>query len=332
MDVAVCFKKFALCIVYISVSTLLIRFNKMMMQEDRFPFAMALSAIHMFVSSVLCTLLYLIAPSMYPAMEGTKGHRWDLMRWFVPIGACFAVMLYGSNQAYIYCSVPLLQFMKEANVMIVFLISCAVGLQSISRLRVLLIIWVIAGAAISVTGDLRFSLVGIAFQATSQLAECARMVLGEFVLSGRKLDPLTYTFFLAPTCLMVLLVANLCHWDPQTWPALAKCWPLVLCNAGVAFILNVLVAAVIKEVSAVGFVLTGLTKDIFIVMLSWLLFGEPVTTMQWSAFCMTLMGVGVWSWMKVNPRSSVIQMLERMLCMPCPEEKTEKTALLEKKV
>uniref|UniRef100_A0A7S1M3W4 Sugar phosphate transporter domain-containing protein n=1 Tax=Alexandrium catenella TaxID=2925 RepID=A0A7S1M3W4_ALECA len=329
LSTAQCLKKLLLCAVYVSVSTLLIRFNKLMMQEGRFPFAMALSAIHMFVSSALCGLLYLAAPHMFPAMEATKGQRCDLMKMFVPIGLFFAVMLVGSNQAYAYCSVALLQFMKEANVMIVFLISCAVGLQSMTRTRVALILWVIVGAAVSVSGDLRFSLLGVAFQAVSQLAECARMVLGEFVLSGRKLDPLTYTSFVAPLCFVVLLAANLCKWDHRIVPAFLGCWPLLLLNALVAFVLNVLVAAVIKEVSAVGFVLTGLTKDCVIVVLSWLMFSEPITLTQWSAFAMTLGGVGLWSLLRVSPHSPPVQLLERALCVPpAKAEPTEESALV----
>merc|ERR1740123_1526143 len=199
-DFTAVMRKIAICIAYIATSTALIRFNKHMMHKDIFPFSLALSAIHMIFSTVLCGLLYAVKPSMFPAMDRVRDQRLELTKWFIPIGAFFAVMLYGSNQAYMYCSVALLQFMKEANVMIVFLISCAVGLQIMNRLRFALIVWVIVGATISVSGDLQFSLVGIAFQAFSQVAECARIVLGEFVLSGRKFDPLSYTFFVAPTC------------------------------------------------------------------------------------------------------------------------------------
>jgi len=315
-DIASLVRKLAIVVAYIATSTVLIRFNKHMMHPDTFPFSMALSAIHMMVSGMLCGLLYAVKPSMFPAMAKVQDQRLDLMKWFVPIGGCFAVMLYGSNQAYMYCSVALLQFMKEANVMIVFLISCAVGLQVMNRLRLALIIWVIIGAAISVSGDLQFSLVGIAFQAMSQLAECARIVLGEFVLSGRKLDPLTYTTFVAPLCFVVLLAGNALAWDPAIITACLMHWQLLAINACVAFLLNVLVAAVIKEISAVGFVLTGLTKDIVIVALSCVMFMEPITRTQALAFVITLAGVGMWSLMKIYPAAPVLQLLERALGMP----------------
>merc|ERR1719499_2271233 len=185
-----------------------------------------------------------------------------------------------------------------------------------NRLRLTLIIWVIIGAAISVSGDLQFSLVGIAFQAVGRVAECIRMVLGEFVLQGRKLDPLTYTAFVAPTCLVILLVGNALAWNPAVITAAKMHWHLLALNACVAFLLNVLVATVIKEISAVGFVLTGLTKDIVIVVLSCVMFMEPITHMQTLAFTVTLAGVGMWSLMKISPQAPPLQLLQRALCMP----------------
>jgi len=330
MQQLVYLKKLCYCIVYIIVSAGLIRYNKMMMKKDHFPHALALSAIHMFVCSVLCSTLYMVKPSMFPGMEATKGQRLGLLKWFVPIGCCFAIMLFGSNQAYLYCSVTFLQFMKEANVMLVFVFSCVIGLQSCTRLRTLVIIWVIAGAALSVSGEVHFKWLGFIFQGISQLAECSRMVMGEIVLTGRKLDPLTYNLFLAPICLIVLIIANAIHWSSGTAADFADMWPLLLGNACVAFCLNVLVALVIKECSAVGFVLTGLMKDIAIVIFSSVAFHENVTTKQAEAFIVTVLGVFAWSFIKIYPTSLPVRCLEKLLCATPTEDPTEKTALLSK--
>merc|ERR1719323_992733 len=116
-------------------------------------------------------------------------------------------------------------------------------------------------------------------------------------------------------------------WDAGIVPAFFKQWPLLVANASVAFALNVLVAAVIKETSAVGFVLTGLMKDIMIVVLSCILFGEPITRIQVMAFAMTLGGVGFWSLLKLSPRSAPVRLLERALCMGDAEE-DEKSPIL----
>lgn len=324
-------RKIVFCVMYIIVSAALIRFNKLMMKKDHFPHALALSACHMFVCSVLCSALYLIFPSMFPGMEVTKGQRLGLMKWFIPIGICFAIMLFGSNQAYMYCSVTFLQFMKEANVMLVFIFSCIVGLQSFTKLRCVVIIWVIAGASISVSGEVHFAWLGFVFQGVSQLAEVSRMIMGEIVLSGKKLDPLSYNMFLAPICLIVLIIANAAHWQPTIMADFAHMWPLIILNALVAFALNILVAAVIKECSAVGFVLTGLLKDIAIVVFSACAFHEHVTQKQAGAFVITIAGVCFWSYMKLYPTSMIVKSCERLLCVDNGSER-EKEALMPKEI
>lgn len=320
-------RKLLYCLLYIVVSGGLIRFNKLMMKKDHFPHALALSACHMVVCSLLCSGLYAAFPRFFPGMEVVREQRMDLLKWFLPIGLCFAVMLFGSNQAYIYCSVTFLQFMKEANVMLVFVFSCIVGLQSFTRLRCVVILWVIVGASISVSGEVHFKWVGFLFQGVSQLAEVSRMIMGEIVLSGRKLDPLTYNMFLAPICLLVLVVANAVHWQPGIMADFAQWWPLILLNALVAFALNILVAAVIKECSAIGFVLTGLLKDIAIVVFSACAFHEHVTGKQAGAFVVTVLGVCFWSYMKLYPSSAFVRGCERILCSDVAAER-EKEALL----
>jgi len=323
-------KKLALCVSYIVVSGTLIRFNKWMMHTDHFPHSLALATIHMMVTSVLCSGTYVIAPSLFVSMAATKESRGTILKWFLPIGVCFAMMLFGSNQAYAYCSVAFLQFMKEGNVIVVFLMSCAIGLQTLTRLRLLVIVWVIVGSSLAVSGEMAFSMTGFTYQASSQIAECMRMIMGEIVLSGRKIDPLTYTFFLAPVCLVVLLFANACQWNPDIVPHFIQWWPFLMVNALIAFILNLIVASVIKECSAVGFVLAGLTKDIALVVCSCIAFGEQVTPQQAMAFALTLTGVGFWAFMKASPNATVVLAAERILCMP--REASDFLGVVEKKV
>eukprot|EP00411_Alexandrium_monilatum_P042930 CAMPEP_0175475284 /NCGR_PEP_ID=MMETSP0095-20121207/75330_1 /TAXON_ID=311494 /ORGANISM="Alexandrium monilatum, Strain CCMP3105" /LENGTH=207 /DNA_ID=CAMNT_0016776831 /DNA_START=6 /DNA_END=625 /DNA_ORIENTATION=+ len=202
--------------------------------------------------------------------------------------------------------------MKEANVMVVFLISCIVGLQSASRVRMALIVWVMVSASVSVTGDITFSWTGVAFQACSQLADCMRVIMGEIVLSERKLDALTYMAFVGPTSAVILGIATACTWSAMVLPALHKMLPLVLLNSVVAFVLNVVVAKVIKEISAV---LAGLTKDVVIVATSCVFFSDTITRVQCAGFAVTLAGVGLWLHLKISPASPFAQLLERALCV-----------------
>merc|ERR1712032_1780838 len=102
------------CAAYIAASALLIGFNKFLMNPARFPHAMVLTALHMLSSSALSVVFYAVAPSFFPGVVFTRGRKLELLRFFVPLGALFAVALYTSNLAYLYCSVAFLQFMKES--------------------------------------------------------------------------------------------------------------------------------------------------------------------------------------------------------------------------
>eukprot|EP00932_Pfiesteria_piscicida_P002029 SRR837773.11976.p2 GENE.SRR837773.11976~~SRR837773.11976.p2 ORF type:complete len:360 (-),score=168.96 SRR837773.11976:37-972(-) len=292
---------------------------------------MALTFLHMSVSLTMCLLLYVTKPALFPGMKAAEGKRMELLKWFVPIGIFFAIALYTSNRAYIYCDVAFLQFMKENNVMICFLLSCLVGCQSMDRLKFMIVFWVVATSAYTVGEELHFVWIGFILQAFSQLAECSRAVMGECVLTGAglKLDPLSYTLFTAPICLVVLAVGTAATWEPAILTQGIKFWYLLVPNALLAFVLNYLVASVIKETSAVGFTMAGVLKDIFIVLLSAATFGEVVTVKQMVGFSGSILGIVLWSILKVQPNSDIIQRAYTLLGS-APATKGEQAKLNEK--
>merc|ERR1719506_1955574 len=142
----------------------------------------------------------------------------------------------------------------------------------------------------AVTGEAKFSLLGFIVQAVSQIGECSKNVMGEYILSGSdmKLDPLTYTMFMAPVCFVAVLCGHVFTWDPVILSRIAVWWPYLLPNAIMAFALNVTIAALIKECSAMAFVLSGIVKDMFIVTVSSIAFGEYVSPQQICGFSITL--------------------------------------------
>jgi len=304
-----------MCALYIFLSGGLINFNKYLMHKGRFPHPMFLTAIHMFATLILTSLTLLVRPSAMPGVEKCKGKMLQLYMYLAPIGVLFAIMLYGSNKAYLYCTVAFLQFMKEANVVLVFGFSAMLGLQFINRQRVFVIGWVILGSTLCVSGEMNFVFIGFMIQGLSQFAECMRAVIAEVVLSGNdfKLDALSYTMFVAPVCLLVLAVGNAVIWDHAVLDDLAVWWPYLIPNACIAFCLNVTIAQVIKETSAVGFIITGVVKDICLVVFSSVAFHDMISMTQWASFTVTLSGVFFWSFMKINPDHRVIQNFEKLL-------------------
>eukprot|EP00448_Togula_jolla_P008893 CAMPEP_0170597172 /NCGR_PEP_ID=MMETSP0224-20130122/15562_1 /TAXON_ID=285029 /ORGANISM="Togula jolla, Strain CCCM 725" /LENGTH=289 /DNA_ID=CAMNT_0010921619 /DNA_START=255 /DNA_END=1124 /DNA_ORIENTATION=+ len=273
-------------------------------------------------------LLYALLPGLFPAMERVQGRKVELLKCFLPLGCFFATALYASNKAYLYCSVAFLQFMKEGNVVLAFLLCCAVGLQRMDRVKGVVVVWILAGSWMCVHGELNFTMIGFVIQAISQFAECSKNVMGEYIMSSTdlKLDPLTYTMFMAPVSLMFLSMGVAWTWDPAVVDAVREHWIFLLPNALLAYALNLIIAMVLKNCSTMGFILAGMVKDIVIVVVSSHLFGDPVSRMQFMGFTVTLAGCGAWSLLKLMPNGGVACALRTLTGMP--EDKGERLPLV----
>lgn len=287
---------------YIVISAGLISFNKHLMHPGKFPHATHLTSIHMTVTSVMALSLYAVAPQLFPSMQKASSDIRSVMKYILPLGACFAVALYCSNSAYLYCTVAFLQFCKEGNVPLIFAVSCILGLQIFSWRKVAVLSIVVAGCTMCVHGELKFSAYGFVLQITSQVAEVSKNLIGEMVMSsaGLKLDVLTFVAFQAPCSLMPLLVAAAATWTPEVTEDLYRMWPLLLANALLAFALNVMIALTLKKLSTVAFVIIGVVKDIMIVSCSAVVFGDAISSAQQVGFTVTIVGVLLWGHLKIK--------------------------------
>lgn len=298
---------------YITASASLITFNKYLMHENRFPYAKALTATHMLVTFSMSLILYTVAPSLYPTMAKAKANWRTLMKYLIPLGALFALALYCSNRAYLYCSVSFLQFCKEGNVALVFAMSCAVGLQAFSWTKVAILTVVVSGCSLCAHGELNFVMIGFLLQITSQFAECTKNIIGEVVMSGSdlKLDVLTFVLFQAPCSAVPLVIACVFSWQPEILPAFQAHWPMILLNALNAFALNLVIATTLKRLSAVAFVIIGIVKDCVIVASSSFIFGDHISQMQMIGFSVTVAGIALWGNLKIKEQEEQNKLREQ---------------------
>jgi len=291
----------------IGVSSCLIAFNKYLMHPGRFSHAGALTSIHMTATTLLSLLLYTIAPQLYPTMPKAMAKWQTLLKFVAPLGALFAVALVCSNLAYRYSTVAFLQFCKQGNVAIVFVMSCIVGLQKFGWNKVAILSVVVFGCSLCAKGEIHFVWLGFGLQLASQFMECTKNLLGEIVLAGShglRLDVLTFVFFQAPMCLIPLLISVAFTWTPDIATDFAANWTLLLANALVAFALNVVIALTLKHLSALAFTIIGLLKDGVIVASSAAVFGDPISTQQRLGFCVTVIGMGLWSHLKIQEQKA----------------------------
>jgi len=307
----------ALACAYMAISTGLITFNKFLMHDGRFPFAIFIGAVHMICSFGFNCVLFHLCPSLYPSLTDREAKvdidRGLVLRVLLPIAGCFALQLVLNNLAFMHCSVAFVQMMKESNVVLVYLFSLVLALETFNGKRVAILVFVISATAMTISGELNFSCAGFAIQGVSILCESLKLTLQSYSLSatGRRLDALTYVMVVAPLVLLVLLalalLVVLIPGRPEAlslppWSVIADYHRLLMANGLLAFAMNVSHAMFIKNSSAITFILTGIIfKDVMIVLVSAIIMGEVLSPMQVTGFTMQLVGILVWSLMKMEP-------------------------------
>lgn len=144
---------------------------------------------------------------------------------------------------------------------------------------------VIYGASNSVI--LRFSphisvFSGFVCQALGILFEAARLVSIQKLLHGIKMDPLVSLYYFAPVCAGVnMLLLPIYEGTAPFYLVWDRLGPIIMItNASCAFCLNIAVVFLIGCASSLVLTLSGVIKDILLVVGSVVLMGSTVTFLQ----------------------------------------------------
>jgi hypothetical protein len=140
--------EFCSCLaLWISLSSIVIIYNKHILVTYDFPFPVALTMLHMGFSSTLSHILVGLNLADEVRMS------WDMyLRAVVPIGCLYAVILALSNATYIYLSVSFIQMIKAITPASVYAVGCFMGTEAWSWRMAANLVVVVVGVAISAYG------------------------------------------------------------------------------------------------------------------------------------------------------------------------------------
>lgn len=311
---------------YILVSTLLISSNKFLMSKERFPFPLHLVIFHMMLNSGLMFSLMLSQPRLFPALRPTPaqhpdlpqassyfGHIFGIARKACPVAVLFAFELIFGNAAFEYSSVQFIQMMKESTIVWVYSLSVVFCIEDLLWAKTLVVLFLLGATIMTLDGEAHFDSFGFVLQGLSIVCASMKCVLQATLLTGRgiKLDVLSYVAVVTPLCFAMLgaVCFVTCLFPgaklealktPSTATVLMYAKPIILSGI-LASALNVTIASYIKYTSAVSFVLTGIVKDMAIVVWGAAVLGESIGVMQAIGFALQIVGVFLWCIVKTFP-------------------------------
>ncbi|KAK7428406.1 hypothetical protein QQZ08_005025 [Neonectria magnoliae] len=217
------------------------------------------------------------------------------MQSIVPIGIMFSFSLICGNMAYIYLSVSFIQMLKATNAVATLLATWAFRIAP-PNFRVLgNVSFIVVGVVIASFGEIKFDLTGFIYQVGGILFEALRLVMVQRLLSSAefKMDPLVSLYYYAPACAVFNGIFTSFIELPRitTNDIYSVGLVTLVANAFVAFLLNVSVVLLIGQTSAVVLTMSGVLKDILLVVASMVIFRDPVTGQQFFGYSIALAGL-----------------------------------------
>ena len=282
-------------LVWLSLSSGIILFNKWLLSPQRFPYPVTLAFWHMLFCSVvgLCVVQARCLPK-----ENISWSTW--LKMCVPVGALGAAGLTLGNAAFLYLSVAFAQMLKANMPIIMFVVGCFLQTDVFSWGTCAVMITIGAGVAASSLGELQFSGLGTTFMLLAMLSEAFKMILLQRMMqqSDLKINPINALYHVMPASTVCLLPFVLGLEAQQIWNVSAILQaqaPALFVSAVAACLLNVVAFWVVSNTSALTMKLAGIVKDAVLIVASATLFDTRLTTLGISGYAVALSGIGVQS-------------------------------------
>jgi hypothetical protein len=227
-------RAYASVLTWMSLSILVIVFNKWLLAYSGFPFPLALTAWHMVACSAFGWLAVRGPLRLSPPLSASFAAR-DYCRRVLPVGALYAGSLWLSNSAYLHLSVGFIQMTKSLMPGLVYAFGCAFGTERARGGRAATMAAIAAGVAVCALGERALSPLGLGQQLGALVFEALRLTLVQVLMSGAAgcggggggggggvgsangnngarpaggggMNPIQSLYYVSPACLLFLLV------------------------------------------------------------------------------------------------------------------------------
>ncbi|RKF61985.1 putative sugar phosphate/phosphate translocator [Erysiphe neolycopersici] len=281
-------------IVWISLSSSVILFNKWILSSLHFHYPILLTAWHLIFATIMTQLL----ARTTKLLDGRKSVKMTgriYLRAIVPIGIFFSLSLICGNLTYLYLSVSFIQMLKAFTPVAVLVAGWALGIDPVDFKKLGNVSFIVIGVVLASFGEIDFVMIGFLFQVGGIMFEAVRICLVQRLLNGAefKMDPLVSLYYFAPVCAAMNLTLALFWEVPKI--SISEVYAVGLstffANACCAFLLNVSVVFLIGKTSGLVLTLCGVLKDILLVAASMIIWGTQISPLQAFGYTIALGGM-----------------------------------------
>ncbi|XP_039774614.1 UDP-galactose transporter 1-like isoform X2 [Panicum virgatum] len=261
-------------------------------QKLDFKFPLTVSCVHFICSSIGAYVAIHVLKAK-PLIEVEPEDRWKRI---FPMSFVFCINIVLGNVSLRYIPVSFMQTIKSFTPATTVILQWLVWSKHFEWRIWASLVPIVGGILLTSVTELSFNIFGFCAAMIGCLATSTKTILAESLLHGYKFDSINTVYYMAPFATMTLAlpamllegggVINWFYTHNSVVPAL-----IIILGSGVlAFCLNFSIFYVIHSTTAVTFNVAGNLKVAVAVLVSWLIFRNPISAMNAIGCGITLVG------------------------------------------
>jgi solute carrier family 35 protein E3 len=273
-------------------NVLVIIMNKWIFQKLDFKFPLTVSTVH-FICSTIGAHIAIKVLQLKPLIEVNPADRWSRI---LPMSFIFCLNIVLGNVSLRYIPVSFMQTIKSFTPATTVVLQWLVWGKTFDRRVWLSLLPVVGGIVLTSFTELSFNLAGFLAAFLGCMVTSTKTILAESLLHGYNFDSINTVYYMAPYATMILSIpalllegAGVLKWAEVQTSLLLPVLIIVLSGVS-AFCLNFSIFYVIHTTTAVTFNVAGNMKVAVAIVISWLIFRNPISVMNGIGCTVTLLG------------------------------------------
>ncbi|KAK8950679.1 GDP-mannose transporter GONST5 [Platanthera zijinensis] len=266
--------------------------NKWIFQNLDFKFPLTVSCIH-FICSAIGAYIAIKFLKIKPLIEVNPEDRWKRI---FPMSFVFCINIVLGNVSLRYIPVSFMQTIKSFTPATTVILQWLIWGKYFEWRIWTSLIPIVGGILLTSVTELSFNVAGFCAAMFGCLATSTKTILAESLLHGYKFDSINTVYYMTPFATMILALpamllegSGVINWL-HTYPSISSAIIIILTSGMLAFCLNFSIFYVIHSTTAVTFNVAGNLKVAVAVLISWLIFRNPISAMNAAGCAVTLSG------------------------------------------
>ncbi|KAF9287064.1 Triose-phosphate Transporter [Mortierella alpina] len=299
-------------------STALSIYNKNLMGKDNWNFNLPLfvSSVHAGLHFVITACLMHFWPDKFDATRSGKGGRITMHSYVtqvVPCAVAAALEICMANASLMYITLSFYTMIKSSTPIWVLVFAFFFGLEKPRMSLILIIAVIVIGVVLTVAGETQFDMTGFILVLFAAVMSGLRWSLTQMLLQKDQLgmdNPIATLYYISPIMFVIMSILSLVIEDPFVAFSSSAFFndfqtgslTLMMAAGGgfLAFAMTVAEFKLIKNTGTVTLSVAGISKEIVVISLSMLIFGDRLTFVNLLGLLVSIGGIMAYNYDKIR--------------------------------